>query len=55
MDDIAYVHHPNGQRVRLRLIPLNEDPSMATKNAAAVKVGPLADRVVVNLRPGGCI
>jgi chaperonin GroES len=31
----------------VRLVPLNEDSSMATKNAAPVKVGPLADRVVV--------
>jgi len=31
----------------IRLVPLNEDASMTTKHAAALKVGPLADRVVV--------
>ena len=29
------------------LVPFNEDSSIATKNATAVKLGPLADRVVV--------
>jgi chaperonin GroES len=31
----------------VRLVPFNEDSSMAIKTAAPVKLGPLADRVVV--------
>jgi len=48
MDDIVYTSSSKrSTTTACAVVPHNEDSSMATKNAAPVKIGPLADRVVV--------